>query len=162
MEDTTIMHNPEDRFACLIPRPASIFESEGNFILSPDATIVVQKENNGIASIGNLLAAFISEATGNEIAVLQEEDRQEKQSIHLLLNGDASLGQEGYELSITTDSVHSARTARPEYFMASRLSGSFFRYTPLRPRLCLPFRYAILRDLSGEARCSTWRVTSSV
>src|SRR5688572_14151154 len=45
-EDTTIMHNPEDCYVCLIPKPTSVFESEGNFSLSRDTIIYTQKDNS--------------------------------------------------------------------------------------------------------------------
>jgi hypothetical protein len=126
------MHNPQDGYACLIPTPASIFEAEGDFILSSNTKIIVPEGNNetlaphdllhrtgviclanhavskssaGVASIGNLLAASIRDVSVYDMPALENGDRQEKHSIHLLLNGDASLGAEGYALSITTDSV---------------------------------------------------------
>jgi hexosaminidase len=98
------MRNPQDAFACLIPKPASIFESQENFLLSPNTRILLQKEDNETASIGNLLAGYIREATGKEFPV-EANARQAEHGIHLVLESETSLGDEGYELSITTDSA---------------------------------------------------------
>ena len=99
------MHNPQDCFACLIPKPTSIFESEGNFIVSATTKIFLQNENHEIASMGNLLSTDLRKFGGHEVAIAEENKDQSEGGIHLLLNGDASLGEEGYELSITTDSI---------------------------------------------------------
>ena len=98
------MHNPQDSLACLIPKPASIFESEGNFLLSSNTRILLQKEDNELTSIGNLLAGYIREATGKEFPV-EDNAGQAEHGIHLVLESETSLGDEGYDLSITTDSV---------------------------------------------------------
>jgi hexosaminidase len=92
------MHN-------LIPKPTSIFESEGNFIVSPNTKILLQKEIHEIAALGNLLSTFLGKFSGYTDAVAEENRNRNDGNIHLLLNGDASLGEEGYELSITTDSI---------------------------------------------------------
>jgi hexosaminidase len=98
------MHNPQDSLACLIPKPASIFESQENFLLSPNTRILLQKEDNELTSIGNLLAGYIREATGKEFPV-EDNAGQAEHGIHLVLESETSLGDEGYDLSITTDSV---------------------------------------------------------
>src|SRR5687768_3858001 len=98
------MHNPQDRYTCLIPQPASIFESEGNFIISANTKILIQKEKEGITSIANLLSTYLQQISGYPLAIAEHSDPNQG-NIHLSLNGDTSLGEEGYELSITTDSV---------------------------------------------------------
>jgi hexosaminidase len=98
------MHNPQERFVRLIPQPASIFESEGNFIVSANTKIFIQKEKEGITSIANLLSTYLQQISGYPLAIAEHSDRNQG-NIHLSLNGDTSLGEEGYELLITTDSV---------------------------------------------------------
>ncbi|HJQ13928.1 MAG TPA: glycoside hydrolase family 20 zincin-like fold domain-containing protein, partial [Anaerolineales bacterium] len=99
------MHNPQERFACLIPKPTSFFLSEGNFVLSPNTIIVVQAENSETAFISYILSKSLGEVSGYEIAVMAHGNNQERGNIHLSLDTDDSLGEEGYELSVTTDSV---------------------------------------------------------
>jgi hexosaminidase len=99
------MHNPEDYLACLIPKPASVFSSAGDFILSSNTKIVVPKENPEVASIGNLLSSYLKEISDDEVDVVEGSSDQSPGNIHLLLRGDASLGAEGYELAITPDSI---------------------------------------------------------
>ena len=98
LEDTTIMHK-------LIPKPASVFEFEESFVVSANTKIILHTGSDDITSIGNLLAGRLTEVSVNEIPVLADDHRGPKHDIHLLLNGDASLGEEGYELSVTADSV---------------------------------------------------------
>ena len=99
------MLNPQDCFARLIPKPTSIFESEGEFIVSSKTRIVLQKEQEEIASIGNLLSGYLRQVSGFELNVLQNNGDAGRGDIHLALNGDETLGEEGYDLSITPDSL---------------------------------------------------------
>jgi hexosaminidase len=99
------MHNPQDCYACLIPRPTSIFQSTGNFAISQDTKIFPQKDNSEVASIANLLSSYLQEASGYEVAVGDTNNDQGAGNILLTLNGDSDLGDEGYELSVTTDSI---------------------------------------------------------
>ena len=99
------MLNPQDCFACLIPKPSSIFESQGEFIISSNAKIFVQKEAEEIASIGNLLSGYLREIGGFELAVLQHNGVAGEGEIQLALATDERLGEEGYELSITPHSI---------------------------------------------------------
>ena len=103
------MLNPHWRFAacfaCLIPKPTSIFESQGEFIVSSNTRIVLQKENDEIASIGNLLSAYIQHVSRYEAAVVEENSDQSPGDIQLSLTDEENLGEEGYDLSVTTDSV---------------------------------------------------------
>ena len=122
------MHNPQDCYTCLIPKPTSFFESEGSFTLSQDTRILLPKENNETAAIGNLLAAFIRDATENEITVSEDNNSQKKNDVQLLLNGDASLGEEGYELSITPESI---------FLKANHPAGLFYAVQTLRQLLPL-------------------------
>jgi hexosaminidase len=99
------MLNPQDSIACLIPKPESIFESQGEFIVSSNTRIVLSGENEAIASIGNLLSRFLGPMVGLELVVVEANGDQGHPDIHLSLDADASLGEEGYELSITPLSI---------------------------------------------------------
>ncbi len=99
------MHNPEDRRECLIPQPTSIFPSAGNFIISANTKILPQKDNHEVRSIANLLSAYLQEVSGYELLISEANATKNDGNLQLTLNGDASLGEEGYELSITTESI---------------------------------------------------------
>ena len=118
------MHNPQDRFACLIPKPASIFESEGKFILSEDVYIFITHNNNEVFSIAQLLNYYLAEATGGYFKIFVGNDNTP--NIQLALINDASLGEEGYELSITPDLV---------LLSANRPAGLFYGVQTLRQLL---------------------------
>ena len=97
------MHNPQDRLACLIPKPTSISESEGMFILSQDVNIFVTHNTSDIVWIARLLAYDLGEATDEHFNVYVGGPFAG--NIQFSLSEDASLGEEGYELSITPDMV---------------------------------------------------------
>jgi len=84
------MHN-------LIPKPASITISEGGFLLSSETKIVSGTEG-AIRAIGRLLAEYIEQHTKLNLAVV--DAHQNLGNIHLILNGDTRLGEEGYELIV--------------------------------------------------------------
>ena len=89
----------------LIPKPTSILESEGEYIVSSKTRIVLQKENHEIAPIANLLSAYLQQVSSYEAAVVAENSDQSSGDIQLSLTEEESLGEEGYELSVTMDSI---------------------------------------------------------
>ena len=118
------MPNPQHNYACLIPKPASIVESEGKFILSEDVHIFLAQDNSEALFIAQLLNAYLGEATDGYFKILVGNPDVKKILLHL--NGDESLGEEGYELSITPDSV---------VLHASRPAGLFYGIQTLRQLL---------------------------
>ena len=63
------------------------------------------KENSEVVSNAKLLSIALQEAGGCEIEIGDASAAQEAGNIQLTLNGEASLGAEGYELSITSDLI---------------------------------------------------------
>jgi hexosaminidase len=92
------MHN-------LIPKPTSFVSATGNFVLSPNTSILIKIEDAEVLAIGKLLSTYLQQATGYEFGALEAQVDAGASSIQLSLNGDASLGEEGYELSIRPDSI---------------------------------------------------------
>lgn len=103
------MHN-------LIPKPTSLLSAKENFTISQDTKILihtaalwrdsfVKMEDEEATVIAKLLSTFFHQASGYELAVSDASIDQGPGNVQLELNGDTSLGEEGYELSITTDSV---------------------------------------------------------
>ena len=89
----------------LIPKPASIHESEGNFVISPNTIILSQNGNDETAFIVKFLAALLGMVSGYEVPVMEQSSDQDPGNIHLSLSTDESLGEEGYELSISKEGV---------------------------------------------------------
>jgi hexosaminidase len=104
-KDTTVMHNPQDGYVCLIPKPASLLSADGGFLLTSTTTIITNTENKELASLGYLLCEYLQESGGHSLAVQDASQREEHGNIHLMLNGDTSLTDEGYELTIARDSI---------------------------------------------------------
>jgi hexosaminidase len=98
------MHNPHSH-VCLIPQPTSISASEGEFTISSKTRIYLQKEDKELRSIGNLLSALLQEIGSHAIPVVERRDDPAEGSIHLALTGDNGLGEEGYQLTITAESL---------------------------------------------------------
>jgi hexosaminidase len=65
----------------------------------------LQQDKREIAFVGNVLSEHLGRASGLEIPVEEANTDSSRGNIFLGLNGDKSLGEEGYELSITTDSI---------------------------------------------------------
>ena len=120
------MHNRQESFTYLIPKPTSVFESEGNFVISPNTIIFSQKENRETALIANLLSTFLKEVRGYEVPVVKQSSDHGQGNIYLSLSADKSLGEEGYGLSITTDGVR---------IEANRPTGLFYGVQTLRQLL---------------------------
>ena len=92
------MHN-------LIPKPTSILPGDGEFFLTPTSKIITNTENKELASIGNLFCAYLLQASGHQFAIQDANLSDEHGNIHLILNSDETLGEEGYELTVKTDSI---------------------------------------------------------
>jgi hexosaminidase len=89
----------------LIPKPTSLLSGKGNFTISRDTKILVKMENEESVGIAKLLSISLQPEHSYELADSDASADQSSGNIQLILNGDKSLGEEGYELSITTDSI---------------------------------------------------------
>src|SRR5258708_6911617 len=90
----------------LIPVPVSVKAAAGTFTLSADAYIYTQPGSAEITSIGQYLANKLKPATGYQIQVLPGATAPKAGNITLTtVGGDSALGDEGYELTITTEQV---------------------------------------------------------
>ena len=95
----------------LIPKPVSILPTQEEFILSDSTIIQTDFSNEEVKSLAKYLSTQLQSATGGQIAVNDSDPTTDK--ITLELDHDASLGDEGYELTITTDEIrlHANRPA---------------------------------------------------
>ncbi len=96
------MHNPTDRFACLIPKPASLRSSTGGFEVPARTKILIKKEEE-LEAIGHLLASYLEQAGATNVAITHTG--RSAGNIELSSHGDPVLGEEGYDLSITPQGI---------------------------------------------------------
>ena len=90
------MHN-------IIPKPTSLIPTAGNFSILPETQIVITTDNEEVAAIGMLLASYLKDASQFNLSITNEDTTTGK--IMLKLEGDPVLGDEGYELSITSQEI---------------------------------------------------------
>src|SRR5688500_18583970 len=113
-----MMHN-------LIPFPASIVPSTGDFVVSNTTEISIEPSSD-LDVLGNYLHEKIEEATGitNKISLTSSE--QNHGNIRLALDGNAGLGEEGYELSVSANGIK---------LSANHAAGLFYAIQTLRQLL---------------------------
>ena len=114
----------------IIPAPASLrLVSGAGFEVTRATGVLVDGNNTEAMAIGQALAAFLRRATGFPFAVSQAAGPGPSGNIALRLATDrGSLGEEGYELTATSDSVR---------IVANRPAGLFRGVQTLRQ--LLPF-----------------------
>lgn len=135
------MHNPQNCHACLIPKPTSIHTADGDFRITPETKIITRISDKELASIGNALSEAIQHISGYAPPFEAASPDHQQGNIQLLLNSDTSLGEEGYELSITADSI---------LVGANRPAGLFYGVQTLR-QLLPADRSGTLRHAQGGA-----------
>ena len=109
----------------LIPFPTSVIPSTGNFVFS-NATEISLEPSGELEALGNYLAEQLEEATGIRNMINSTSGDQNDGSIQLALAGDTGLGEEGYELSISTNAIK---------LSANRAAGLFYAIQTLRQLL---------------------------
>jgi hexosaminidase len=97
----------------IIPAPASLTLAGGTpFEVTRATRITIVGTNPEVTAIGESLAALLRRATGFPVPVTPSSGGSGPASIELRLSTDPpSLGEEGYRLTVTTDSVRLAATA---------------------------------------------------
>ncbi len=93
----TMKHN-------LIPFPSSVTPSTGNFWVSNSTQISIGPSGE-LEALGNYLADQMGEATNSRNVINSASGSQKEGSIWLAVDGDTGLGDEGYELFITSDGI---------------------------------------------------------
>jgi hexosaminidase len=88
----------------LIPLPTSLIPATGSFVVSNTTQISIEPSGE-LEALGNYLAEQMGEATGTRNVISSASEDQKVGSIRLALDGDADLGEEGYELSIASDGI---------------------------------------------------------
>ena len=100
-------------FSDIIPKPVSVTTEKGLFILNKNTNIFIKPENSETIFIGNYLAKKMRPSTGYSLPVLKSDDSSGRRNIYLTINEQTkSLGEEGYELTITEEEINlSANTS---------------------------------------------------
>lgn len=90
----------------IIPKPVSSIPTGDSFNLSDQTDIYIQGESPELMQIGKYLADKLNPSTGLGLVVKSTTQQPEKGHILLALaDNDPELGEEGYELFITSDLV---------------------------------------------------------
>jgi len=109
----------------LIPFPTSIIPSTGSFEVSNTTRISIEPSGE-LEALGNYLAEQMEEATGIRNVIYSASEDQKVGSIQLALDSDTGLGEEGYELSISTNAIK---------LSANHFAGIFYGIQTLRQLL---------------------------
>jgi hexosaminidase len=90
----------------LIPQPVSVVSGEGNFLVNNKTTITVSSNDSGARRVAKFLSDKIASATGFPVPVsVNSKNSNAPGTIHLSLNSDKSLGNEGYKLNVTPSAI---------------------------------------------------------
>ena len=91
----------------IIPKPVSVIPSNGTFSLTQKCTIFVTGESADIMQVGKFLADKLNPSTGFAIAVKPFNAVKSAGNIYISLSSaDAELGEEGYQLTISSDAIN--------------------------------------------------------
>lgn len=97
----------------VIPKPASVKAMGGRFVLGPGAAIRLIPDTKEISAIGRYLAERLRPATGFALPIKPADSAPMRGEILLTTaGGDPKLGEEGYELNISPESV-TLKASRP-------------------------------------------------
>lgn len=121
----------------LIPKPTSIQTAAGSFKLSPDTKIVPQKDHEEVIAIARLLSRSLEAASGHAVLISHANAGPVTGSIQLTLDGDPDLGEEGYEISITSDAIRLTAICPAGLFYAIQTLRQLLPVDPSGP-FCLP------------------------
>lgn len=96
----------------VIPLPASLTVAGGApFQLTKETRVTLADANPEVAAIGEALAALLRRGTDFPVPVSPASSASGSSSVELALISDASLGVDGYRLTVTSDSVRLAAAA---------------------------------------------------
>jgi len=133
----------------LIPKPVSITATHGVFELTKESKIYYQGESAELQQVGQYLADQLNGATGFGTGVATTTEEPGSGNIYLaLVERDADLGDEGYQLTITEDLV--TITAR-------KPAGIFYGVQTLRQLLPARIESATIQQGPWEISTGTIR-----
>src|SRR4026209_1512631 len=90
----------------IIPMPVSITSTGGSFVLPSTADIYVEPGTAELTAVGQYLADKLNPSTGYGIQILTTTGAPASGNIYLTtVGGDPTLGDEGYQLTVTANLV---------------------------------------------------------
>ena len=93
----------------IIPKPLSYKENEGKFIINKDTTIFIEgkdeTETTEINNIAEYLRGKLNPATGYNFNISNNENNKENYIYLTTLKGESTLGDEGYNMTTTSNGV---------------------------------------------------------
>ena len=91
----------------VIPKPMEIRQTGGHFTLKDKTAIYFQSGSAGAKTVAKYLSETLRPATGLGLVVLEQSKAKPPLDSFLLTteNSDSGLGDEGYELTVTQNSV---------------------------------------------------------
>ena len=89
----------------LIPEPVSVTQGTGNFILNNKTSIHVTSPDPSAKRVANFLSKKLSGVTGYDVPVIENSKNENGNGIKLSLIKDATLGNEGYRLNVTSREI---------------------------------------------------------
>jgi hexosaminidase len=91
----------------VIPKPVSVVSASGTFTLTGNSNIFISGQTGELLYIGKFLAGKMNTATGFDMDVKVSSGERSSGNIFLSLSQyDAQLGDEGYQLTITSEVVN--------------------------------------------------------
>ncbi len=111
----------------VIPQPARMEIRSGTFAIGPKTRIDLDTSNRDAYWVGEYLSGLLSNALGHSIPVhITNRTGPQHNAIIFSLQGRATLGPEGYELSVSRDAIH---------ISAPKVAGLFYGVETLRQML---------------------------
>jgi hexosaminidase len=142
---------PESRLRLLIPLPVSAqFDAGRHFPITSATTIFISPADEAVTRIGQFLAEVIGTSPGSNPRVEPAGASLPAGSISLSLGSNPSLGQEGYELTISPESVR---------LVANQPAGLFYGVQTLRQLLPVLVEYEAARPPQEPISLPAVRIT---
>src|SRR5207253_4185746 len=96
----------DQRLISIIPQPVSMVTGTGSFALTNSSQIEISSTNADATRVADSLSKEISFATGYDIPVKAVQSFSNTPGIiQLSISNDATIGNEGYKLNVTSESV---------------------------------------------------------
>ena len=136
-------------FESVIPKPVSATTSGKTFFITKETTISIPPNSEAVKMVGQYLAGKLIPATGFNLPITEADGKQPSGSIYLTMKGgDAQLGDEGYELTITEDGIS---------LVANKPAGLFYGVQTLRQLLPAKVEQSTTQEGPWEVATGTIR-----
>lgn len=129
----------------VVPMPARVEIQSGEFEFGPKTRIYLETGSRDAHWVGEYLSRLLSKPMGRSIPVLIGESAGAHQdAIIFSLKGPATLGAEGYELSVSHDAIH---------IRSPKVAGLFYAVQTLRQMLPVQIESGMRIDRPLQVAC---------